>query len=151
MHSHAALTHKGLSLFCMLVRDFVTHVMHCRGGKPLADECDCTCVCVCACVRVCVCIKRKITCSVWWLIHRLVCQGAAGWLEAVRQETHQLCTAELKTPLRFMQDSLTFLLNWCLICSWPQNSRLNMLHAVLLWEPPHTLQSVTLTASFTPH
>ena len=34
----------------------------------------------------------------------------AGWMEAVRQETHQLCTAELKTPVRFLQDSLTFLL-----------------------------------------
>lgn len=78
------------------------HVMHCREGKPLAHECDCVCLCVC--------IKRAITCSMWWVILRLVCQGAAGWLEAVRQETHQLCTAELKTPVRFTLESLTFLL-----------------------------------------
>lgn len=34
----------------------------------------------------------------------------SGWLEAVTQETHQLCTTEFKTPVRFVQGSLTFLL-----------------------------------------
>ena len=118
------------------------------------------CVCVCVCVQPCVscvcgcvraCIKRRITCSEWWVIHRLACRGAAGWLvEGVGQETHQLCTAELETPVRFMQDS-DFLVNWCLICTWLQSGCLHILHAVLLWKPPHTLQSAPLTGSFTPH
>jgi len=91
------------------------HVMHCWGGKPLAEKYDCVCVCVCVCVcmRVSVCLCALIEGShapcdesyTGWIARRL-----AGWLEAVRQETHQLCTAELKTPVRFIQDS-DFLVN----------------------------------------
>lgn len=40
----------------------------------------CDFACECVCVHACVSIKRKVTCSMWWVIHRLVCQGAAGCL-----------------------------------------------------------------------
>lgn len=63
----------------------------------------------------------------------------AGWLvEAVRQETHQLCTTELKTPVRFVQGSDS-VVNGCLICTWLHNNRLYISHAALLWKQTRTL------------
>ncbi|KAI3364536.1 hypothetical protein L3Q82_011320, partial [Scortum barcoo] len=46
----------------------------------------------------CLLEDRKLWSVVSHMPHVSLKMGAAGWLEAARQEAHQLCTAELETP-----------------------------------------------------
>lgn len=117
--------------FLYSVRDVFLHVLHCWWGKLLADKCDCICVCVC--------IERMITCSMWWVIHRMACQGAAGWLVGSSYAGNSSAMHRWAQDSGEIPTSLPdFLVNWYLICSWLQNSCLYMLHAVLVRnQAPH--------------
>lgn len=103
--------------------------MYCTAGEGNSWQINVT-------VYVCVCALKEWShapCDesyTGWLAR----ERLADWLEAVMQETHQLCTVELKIPTSLPD----FLVNWYLICSWLQNSCLYMLHAVLVRnQAPH--------------
>lgn len=132
------------SLFCIL--SGMSFCMYCTAGEGNSWQINVT-------VYVCVCALKEWShapCDesyTGWLAR----ERLADWLEAVTQETHQLCTVELRTPVRFQRASLTFLLTdiWfaagCKIAAFTCY--------MLFWcgiKHPTLKCHVTLTASFTP-
>lgn len=75
----------------------------------------------------------------WWVIHRMACQGAAGWLVGSSYAGNSSAMHRWAQDSGEIPTSLPdFLVNWYLICSWLQNSCLYMLHAVLVRnQAPH--------------